>query len=54
MSKYQESRLVRELSKVYGKGKTQVPSEVRKSMGVRDGDRLLWIMFEGKWVVERA
>ena len=35
-------------------GKIQVPSEVRRSLGMKDGDKLLWIMYEGKWVVERS
>jgi len=54
MSKYEPSRRIKAISKLYGKGKTSVPSEVRKSLGAKDGDKILWIKEEGKWVVELA
>jgi len=54
MSKYEPSRRIKAISKLYGKGKTSVPSEVRESLGAKDGDKILWIKEEGKWVVELA
>jgi len=54
MSKYAETRKIRAVSTLYQRGKTQVPSEVRKSLGAKDGDKLLWILDGNKWVVERA
>ena len=54
MSKYQPSRRIEAVSRVFQKGKTQVPSVVRKELGARDGDNLVWIREEGKWVVELA
>ncbi|MBA7493686.1 hypothetical protein ES702_04248 [subsurface metagenome] len=32
-----------EVSKLFQKGKTQVPEEVRKMLDVVDGDKLVWI-----------
>lgn len=54
MSKYQPSRKIHAMSTLYQRGKTQVPSEVRRSLGMEDGDKILWIMENGKWIVERA
>jgi len=51
---YEESKRIRAISTMFQGGKIQVPSEVRRSLGVKDGDKLLWIMYEGKWVVERS
>jgi len=31
------------ISKIFDRGKTTVPSAVRRKLGVRDGDKLLWI-----------
>lgn len=53
-SKYQETRKVQAVSKVYQRGKTHIPSDVRKSLGVKDGDKLLWIVDQGRWIVEVA
>lgn len=40
------------VTKVYGKGKTSIPSEIRKRWKLTDGDRLVWMEDEfGKiWV----
>jgi len=54
MSKYTVNRRIEAISKLYQHGKTQVPSEVRKSLGAKDGDKLVWIVEGNKWVVERA
>ena len=42
------------MTTVFQKGKTQVPSEARRALGIKDGDKLLWIVENGKWVIERA
>jgi Holliday junction resolvase len=42
------------LSKVFQRGKTQIPLIVRNSMQLKDGDKILWIVESGKWVIERA
>lgn len=30
------------VSRVFGRGKTTVPRDVRERLGLRDGDRILW------------
>lgn len=42
------------ISKVFQKGKTQVPLIVRNSLRLIDGDKLLWFAENGKIVVELA
>ncbi len=32
------------VTKVFGRGKTQIPSEVRKLLDLRDGDRVVWLL----------
>jgi AbrB family looped-hinge helix DNA binding protein len=53
-SKYSETKRLVAMSKVYQHGKTQIPAEVRKALGLKDGDKILWIVESGKWVIERA
>jgi len=53
-AKYQETRKIHAMTKVFQKGKTQVPSEIRHALGIQDGDNLLWIVENGKWIIERA
>jgi len=54
MSKYQVNRKILGLSKIYQHGKTHIPSEVRELMAVKDGNRLLWVVENGKIAVEVA
>jgi len=54
MSKYQVNRKLLGLSKIYQHGKTHVPSTVRELMTLKDGDRLLWVVENGKIAVEIA
>lgn len=54
MVRYEQTRKIVALSKVYQHGKTQIPKDVRESLNIRDGDKLLWVREEGKWVVEKA
>ena len=42
------------ISTIFGNGKVVVPLEVRNSLGIVDGDKLLWIVEDGHWVIERA
>jgi AbrB family looped-hinge helix DNA binding protein len=30
------------ITKVYGRGRTQIPDEVRNQLGLRDGDKVIW------------
>jgi len=50
---YQATRKILAVSKLYQRGKTQVPSEVRQILNVKDGDKLVWVIENGKIIVER-
>jgi len=54
MSKYQATERTIDISKVFDRGKTQVPSDVRKLLGLKDGDKIVWKLENGKVVVEVA
>lgn len=41
------------VSKVFQRGKTQIPKEVRKALELRDGDRVLWYYKDGEIFVKR-
>jgi bifunctional DNA-binding transcriptional regulator/antitoxin component of YhaV-PrlF toxin-antitoxin module len=40
-------------SKIFQRGKTQVPSQVRKDLGLKDGDTLVWIKIDEKYCVAK-
>ncbi len=52
MSKYQQSTAIIDVSKVFDRGKTQIPSDVRKIMGIKDGSKIVWKVENGKMFVE--
>jgi bifunctional DNA-binding transcriptional regulator/antitoxin component of YhaV-PrlF toxin-antitoxin module len=54
MSKYQATERTIDISKVFDRGKTQIPSDVRKIMSLKDGDKIVWKLENGKIVVEVA
>jgi len=37
-----------DVSKVFQHGKTQIPSDVRRFLDVKDGDKLIWCSHESK------
>jgi len=41
-------------AKITSKGQTTIPKEVRKALGLKPGDLLLWEVAEGKAVVRRV
>ena len=41
-------------SKLWGKGHTTVPNEVRKLLDLNNGDHIEWIYEDGKVVVKKA
>jgi bifunctional DNA-binding transcriptional regulator/antitoxin component of YhaV-PrlF toxin-antitoxin module len=41
-------------SKIFQKGKTQIPIQVRKELGLKDGDTVVWIKVGERYVVERS
>jgi len=54
--KLRESRIStnKAVSRIFQRGKSQVPLMVRNHLGVKDGDKLLWIIYGDKWMIERA
>jgi len=42
------------VSRVFQGGKTVVPKDVRLSLKLKDGDKIVWILERGKWVIENA
>lgn len=51
---YEVTRKILGLSTLYQRGKTQIPSKVRKRLNLNDGDNIIWIVIEGKIIVERG
>jgi len=54
MAKYPEPTRVLGLSKIYQHGKTQVPSDVRQILNVKDGDKILYYLVDGKVLMKKA
>jgi len=60
MSKYEEAKKrylviqdVLAISKLFQRGKTQVPKEVRNALGLKDGDKILWFSQDKRIYVEK-
>ncbi len=41
--KPESTLIILKTTKIYGKGRTQIPPEVRKKLGLKDGDSIAWI-----------
>jgi len=57
MSKYvvtKASKKVLGVTKIFGRGRVQVPKEARRILGLSDGDKILWIQTSGEVIVRRA
>jgi len=39
-------RKIVQVTRVFGGGKTTIPSDVRKMLGIRDGDTVVWYVNE--------
>lgn len=48
------SRKILDTSTIFQRGKTQVPVGVRKILGIKDGEKMVWILDSGKIFVESA
>lgn len=48
------SREIIDTSTIFQRGKTQVPVEVRKILGIEDGEKIVWILDSGKIVIDSA
>ncbi len=54
MAKYQATESTIDVSKVFDRGKTQIPSDVRKLLVLKDGDKIVWKLENGRVFVEVA
>ena len=54
LKKYLLSRKILAVSTIFQRGKVVVPIEVRRMLGVKDGDKLTWIAEEEKIYVKSA
>ena len=41
------------ITKVYGGGRTQIPSEIRKELSIKDGDKIKWVKIDGNYVIKK-
>ena len=39
------------ISTVYQRGKTQIPATIRKVLKVKDGDKVMWVLKDGEYVL---
>ena len=42
-----------DITKVYGGGRTQIPSEIRRELNINDGDKIKWMKINGMIVIEK-
>ena len=42
------------ISRVFQKGKVIIPSEIRKTLGIHDGDKVIWIFKDGNYIMRKA
>lgn len=42
------------ISKLFQRRKIQLPAVVCQSLNVKDGEKIVWIIQDGKWIVEKA
>ena len=54
MAKYQATESTIDVSKVFDRGKTQIPSDVRKLLVLKDGVKIVWKLENGRVFVEVA
>jgi AbrB family looped-hinge helix DNA binding protein len=40
--------------KVYGRGRVQIPVEIREQLGLDDGDKLIFIQSNGEYFIRKA
>lgn len=54
MSKYQTEKQFLGAGKVYQHGKTQIPRDVRRKLGLTEGSHIIWWWLEeGKILIEK-
>ncbi|MFQ6095696.1 MAG: AbrB/MazE/SpoVT family DNA-binding domain-containing protein [Candidatus Bathyarchaeia archaeon] len=40
--------------KIYGHGRVQIPVEIRRNLGLSDGDRLIFLQRDGEYFIRKA
>ncbi|MEM3041210.1 MAG: AbrB/MazE/SpoVT family DNA-binding domain-containing protein [Nitrososphaerota archaeon] len=40
--------------KIYGHGRVQIPVEIRKNLGLDDGDKLIFVQIDGAYFIRKA
>jgi len=54
LGRYEPTEGVLAISSIFQGGKIQVPSEVRRKLGLEDGDKIVWVHEAGRIYVESA
>ena len=36
------------VTKIYGRGRTQIPAEVMKALGLKEGDKVAWFIMDSE------
>lgn len=52
--KYRVDNEILGVSKMFGKGRVQVPADVRKILGIIDGQKIVWRLKDGEIVAVHA
>jgi len=53
MEDYGDWQPVVKVTKVYAKGRTQIPAEIRKVLGIKDGDKIVWLQIKGNYCIQK-
>lgn len=54
LGRYELTEGVLAVSSIFQGGKAQVPSDVRRKLGLEDGDKIVWVHEAGRIYVESA
>jgi AbrB family looped-hinge helix DNA binding protein len=42
------------VTKVFNRGQTYIPADIRKRLGLKDGDKVVWIEENGRFFLKKA
>lgn len=52
---YELSKKLVDVSKIYQKGKTHIPAEIRRRLFIKDGDKIAWYAHDnGSIIIEKV
>lgn len=54
LGRYETTEGVLAVSSIFQGGKTHVPSNIRRKLGLKDGDKIIWVHEAGRIYVESA